>query len=121
MIRRNLSQAALAALLVGTALTGCGKVGPLRQAAPLFGDKAKADYQTQQAEAAAAKAAKQDKQHAPSTTTPLADQPDPAVDNAPRTKRDIQDPNQRLTPLSATPVDGSPNLLGAPVSVRPPN
>lgn len=121
MTRRNLSQAALVALLAGVTLTDCGKVGPLRQPAPLFGDKAKADYQTEKAKEAAAKAAKQDQQRAPSTQTPIADQPDPPVDNAPRTKRDIQDPNQRLTPLSAAPVDGSPNLLGAPVSVRPPN
>ena len=41
-------------------------------------------------------------------------------DNAPITKRDIQDPNQRLAPLSVQPVDGAPNPLGSPVSTRPP-
>ena len=41
-------------------------------------------------------------------------------ENAPVTKRDIQDPNQRLAPLSVQPVDGAPNPLGSPVSTRPP-
>ena len=41
-------------------------------------------------------------------------------DNAPLTKRDIQDPNQRLAPLSVQPVDGAPNPFGSPVSTRPP-
>ncbi len=41
-------------------------------------------------------------------------------ENAPRTKRDIQDPNTRLTPLSSQPVDGAPNPFGSPVSTRPP-
>lgn len=41
-------------------------------------------------------------------------------DNAPITKRDIQDPNTRLAPLSVQPVDGAPNPLGSPVSTRPP-
>ncbi len=41
-------------------------------------------------------------------------------ENAPRTKRDIQDPNTRLAPLSVQPVDGAPNPFGSPVSTRPP-
>ncbi len=41
-------------------------------------------------------------------------------ENAPITKRDIQDPNQRLSPLSVQPVDGAPNPFGSPVSTRPP-
>ena len=41
-------------------------------------------------------------------------------ENAPRTKRDIQDPNTKLTPLSVQPVDGAPNPFGSPVSTRPP-
>ncbi len=41
-------------------------------------------------------------------------------ENAPKTKRDIQDPNTRLTPLPTSPVDGAPNPFGSPVSTRPP-
>ena len=41
-------------------------------------------------------------------------------ENAPRTKRDIQDPNTRLAPLPVQPVDGAPNPFGSPVSTRPP-
>lgn len=47
-------------------------------------------------------------------------QPVTPEENAPKTKRDIQDPNTRLTPLSAAPVDGAPNPFGSPVSTRPP-
>jgi len=123
MTKRDARLTVLAAAALGLSLTGCGKMGPLVQPAPMFGDKAKADYQAKQAADAAGKAAKQDAQRAPVNPNAVADQPDPppSVDNAPKTKRDIQDPNQKLTPLSATPVDGSPNLLGAPVSTRPPN
>jgi hypothetical protein len=47
----------LAALLVaGALLSGCGKTGELEQPAPLFGAKAKADYQAKQAADAAARA-----------------------------------------------------------------
>jgi hypothetical protein len=108
-------------LVIATVLTGCGKLGPLDQPAPLFGDKLKADYQAKRNAEAAAKAAKANAQKAPANPNAAADQPDSPVDNTPRTKRDIQDPNQRLTPLSSTPVDGSPNLMGSPVSTQPPN
>ncbi len=110
-----------AALLLSGAMGGCGKLGPLDQPAPLFGAQAKADYQARRKADAEAKAAKDAAQRQPVNANAIADQPDPEIDNAPRTKRDIQDPNQKLTPLSATPVDGSPNLMGAPVSTRPPN
>jgi predicted small lipoprotein YifL len=47
-----------AALLVSLSLGACGKLGELEQPAPLFGDKAKADYAAQhQADAARARAA----------------------------------------------------------------
>lgn len=41
-------------------------------------------------------------------------------ENAPKTRRDIRDPNTRLAPLSTQPVDGAPNIFGSPVSTRPP-
>ena len=128
MAKRNATRSLLAVGLLALSLTACGKLGPLRQPAPMFGDAAVVDYlslrgRAKQAAEAAAKAAKAEKQRAPGNPNAVADQPDPppSSDNAPKTKRDIQDPNQKLTPLSSTPVDGSPNLLGAPVSTRPPN
>ena len=123
MTKRDARRPLAAIGLLALSLTACGKLGPLRQPPPMFGDAAKADYQARQAADAAAKAEKAEKQRAPVNPNAVADQPDPqpSSDNAPKTKRDIQDPNQKLTPLSATPVDGSPNLMGAPVSTRPPN
>ena len=103
-------------------LAACGKVGQLATPPPLIGEKAKADYQAKMAAEAAEKAAKAKAQNEP-TANPnaVADQPDPTLDNRPKTTRDIQDPNQKLTPLRASPVDGSPNPFGGPVSVTPPN
>ena len=123
MAKRNATRSLVAVGLLALSLTACGKLGPLRQPAPMFGDAARADYQAKQAAEDAARAAKAEKQRAPVNPNAVADQPDPppSSDNAPKTKRDIQDPNQKLTPLSSTPVDGSPNLMGAPVSTRPPN
>ena len=112
----------LLGLILALSLTACGKVGPLATPPPLIGEKAKADYQAKIAAEAAAKAAKAKAQNQP-TANPnaVADQPDPTLDNRPKSTRDIQDPNQKLTPLRATPVDGSPNPFGGPVSVTPPN
>ena len=47
------------------ALTACGRVGALDQPAPLYGAKAKADYQAKKAAAAAAKAPKGEGQPEP--------------------------------------------------------
>ena len=121
MKSRDTNLAVIAAALLGLTLSACGKLGPLDQPAPMFGDRARADYEAKKAADVAAKADKQAQTRAPTRSNAIADQPDPEIDNAPKTKRDIVDPNQRLTPLSATPVDGSPNLMGAPVSTRPPN
>jgi predicted small lipoprotein YifL len=46
----------IALLFASAALAGCGKTGDLEQPAPLFGAKAKADYDSRRAEAAAARA-----------------------------------------------------------------
>ena len=88
----------------------------------MIGDKAKAEYQAKMAAEAAAKAEKARTQgQVQSNPNAVADQPDAALDNAPKSTRDIQDPNQKLTPLRAAPVDGSPNPFGGPVAVTPPN
>lgn len=47
-------------LCVALLLAGCGKVGTLDQPAPLYGAKAKAEYQARKAAEAAAKAADKD-------------------------------------------------------------
>jgi predicted small lipoprotein YifL len=47
---------ALALLAAALALAGCGKTGSLEQPAPLFGAKAKADYDAKRAADAAARA-----------------------------------------------------------------
>jgi hypothetical protein len=54
MMIRVFAGLAVAALV----LAGCAKVGTLDRPAPLFGEKAKAEYRAQKAAAAAAKANK---------------------------------------------------------------
>lgn len=107
---------ALAALAAAAALSGCGQVGSLERPAPLFGERAKEDYRAEQAAAAAAA-----RRQAASQGRAVADQPDP-TDNAPVTKRDLQAPEQKLTPLSQTPLPGSiSDPRGAPPSLTAPN
>ncbi|MGH7011410.1 MAG: hypothetical protein ACREEX_11305 [Caulobacteraceae bacterium] len=60
------------ALLVG----GCAKVGNLERPAPLYGAKAKSQYQAEKAAAAKAAAEKSDEEGAPE---PVADPNDPAT------------------------------------------
>lgn len=50
----------VAVAIAAMALTACGKVGELERPAPLYGAKAKADYQARKAADAAAKAEKKD-------------------------------------------------------------
>lgn len=72
MSLRLIALASVAAL----ALAGCGKRGPLDQPPPMWGDKAKADYEAQQA----AKKAEKAEKRAPSANAPLP--VDPAQTNA---------------------------------------
>jgi hypothetical protein len=78
MTHRPLTIALLvSALGVGVALSGCGKTGELQQPAPLFGAKAKADYDAEQ-KAKAEEAAKR------ATPQPAsADPTDQPLDQAP--------------------------------------
>lgn len=98
------------------ALGACGRVGALEQPAPLYGQRAKEDYRaTQAADAAAARRAEAARGNA------AADQPDP-TDNAPATKRDLEAPEQKLTPLSQQPLSGTiQDPRGAPPSITAPN
>ena len=113
-----LSRAVLAAALtLATGLAGCGKQGVLQQPAPLFGSKAKADYAAQKAQEARDAAQRKEIERegsAVSSSGPTT------VDNAPLTRRDIQDPNQKLSPASSSPILGAPNLMGSPVQTTNP-
>ncbi|MGI8841098.1 MAG: hypothetical protein ACR2F8_10030 [Caulobacteraceae bacterium] len=84
MMRPTLMILGVAAL----ALSACGKVGALDQPAPLYGEKAKADYQAKQ-EAAAAKAKKDDQ---PDAVTPDKTY-DPNADPSPQRTLPIQGTN----------------------------
>jgi hypothetical protein len=115
---QGLKRAAGAALLFAAAvsLAACGKQGVLEQPAPLFGARAKAEY-----EARKAQEARDDAQRAaqrPSSSSAAPGDVSTGNDNAPRTTREVLDPAQRLTPASRSPVPGAPNPLGAPVDPR---
>jgi len=67
--------------LAAFALAGCGKVGTLDQPAPLWGEKTKAKYEAQKAQAAAAKVAKDEAN--PPETLPDGRGYDPKLDPGP--------------------------------------
>ena len=114
------------ALIFAGALAACGTEGDLERPAPLFGQAAQRQYEADRA--AGRTSGTSDVDAASTRRTPLqtdnsgraAGSPPEDEDDAPRTTRDIQDPAQKLTPLSAAPIEGPPNPLGPPVSTRPP-
>ena len=102
------------------ALTACGGTGPLQQPPPLFGQKAKDDYNAQKA--AQASAAANARAASNQNATGSAEREANAVDNdEPLSTRDIQDPDAKLTTPRDSPVPGAPNPLGPTVSTTPPN
>jgi len=118
--------------LAALSLVGCGKIGPLEQPAPLFGARAKAQYKADQQQAQA-----RSQQSAPPDTTGSAERQvdgepasnatglensmDNAVDDAPRTTRDVKDPDTEMTLPRDSPVPGEPNPGGPMPSLTPPN
>ena len=80
-------------------LAACGRVGPLDQPAPLYGEKAKADYQARKKAAAAAAKASRDE-----------DQPEPLAPDTPGPD------TPRTTPgnLRTNPAQGMRSLPDAP-------
>ena len=79
------------------ALAACGKVGPLDQPAPLYGEKAKAQYEAKKEAAAAAKAkAKEEDQ--PESITPDR----------------TYDPNADPGPMRSMPAPGQPSMPNGP-------
>jgi len=111
-LKTNIILLAGASAIMGAGLGGCGKLGPLEQPAPLYGQHAREDYE--------AKRAARGVQTENSTTVPAADQPDPNANDAPRTMRDLKDPGQQNVPASQAPVDGIPDPMGPRPSMSPP-
>jgi hypothetical protein len=71
MIARPLMIACgVAAMLAGAGLAGCGKTGQLERPAPLFGERAKAEYDAQKRKEAADHAAAERARAASTVTTP---------------------------------------------------
>lgn len=91
------------------ALAGCGKQGALERPGPLFGSRARAEYEAERAQEARDEAQRSEQRANEGTATGPAQE-------GPPTTRDVLDPNQRLNPASAAPVPGAPNPFGSPVS-----
>ena len=108
-----LTGAMLAAVMAG-GLGGCGKKGVLETPAPLFGERAKSDYDAQRRAASAQPA------NGPTKSVPAADQPDPNADNAPPSTRDVKAPEQMDQPITQAPIPGAPDLMGPTPSMKPP-
>jgi predicted small lipoprotein YifL len=119
---------------VALTLVGCGKIGPLEQPAPLFGARAKAQYRADRQEAQAASQAqagsqrdttgsaeRQVEREPASNATGLENSMDNEVDDAPRTTRDVKDPDTELTLPRNSPVPGAPNPGGTMPDLTPPN
>jgi hypothetical protein len=119
--------------LLALSVVGCGKIGPLEQPAPLFGARAKAQYQADKQTAQAAReqgaaprdttgsAERQVDNEPASNSTGLENSTDNQVDDAPRTTRDVKDPDTEMTTPRDSPVPGEPNPGGPMPSLTPPN
>jgi predicted small lipoprotein YifL len=99
-------------LCASASLAACGKQGVLEQPAPLFGTRAKAQYEAQKAQEARDDAQRAAQRPASSTSSGNTST---GNDDAPRTTREVLDPAQKLTPASRAPIPGAPNPMGAPV------
>jgi predicted small lipoprotein YifL len=119
--------------LVALSVAGCGKIGPLQQPAPLFGARAKAQYKAdrQQAQAGSQQgdaqrdttgsAERQVDNEPVSNATGLENSLDNEVDDAPRTTRDVKDPDTQMTTPRNSPVPGEPNPGGPTPDLTPLN
>jgi hypothetical protein len=107
---RSLAILAGMTLLAAVPLAGCGKQGALERPAPLFGSRARAEYEAQRA---------QDARDAAQRAAQTGGEVQPAPGNSPPTTREVRDPNQRLDPASAAPLPGAPNPFGGPTSAVP--
>lgn len=117
--RLGLAVAGCGLILAAAGLCACGAEGSLSRPGPYFGSAAKEQYAVDKANGRTSGDPAIDAAARRPLGSNLATKP-ADQDNAPRTTRDIQDPAQKLTPLSTSPVEGLPNPLGSPVSTRPP-
>jgi hypothetical protein len=108
--RRPLLWLAAAALIAG-GLAGCGKTGLLEQPAPLFGEKAKAQYNAQKKEEADAKARSNAARKA-QQTGPIVDDPD--SQQTPNGPYNPPNPDHRSDPLAHGPQGAIPDPATAP-------
>ncbi len=101
---------AILTLLAAVAVTACGKIGPLDQPAPLYGDKAKAKYEAEKAAAAQATAGKND------AGAPESLPGDPAYDvNAdPAPQRTLPIPGTNPSPNGPAPQGALPDPFNHP-------
>ena len=106
-VRAALSLGACATIAGAALLSGCGRQAVLEQPAPLFGQHAKAEYQQRKAEEAQEAQARSAQQRSDAGSAERTGQPPPGADDAPRTTRELQDPNQQLTPASSNPIPGT--------------
>ena len=106
---RNRKTLALIGFAALVALSACGKQGALDRPAPLFGSRARAEYEAERAQEANDDAQRR---------TQGATAADPET-NRTNSKREVLDPNQKLSPASVAPPPGAPNPFGAPVSTTP--
>lgn len=102
------SAALILGLVAVAGLSACGKMGSLERPAPLFGARAKAEYEAERAQEA-----RDDAQRRAQSS---GDQPQTPNENS---RREVLDQNQRLAPASAAPMPGAPNPIGSPASVSP--
>ena len=116
--------ALIAAAALATA--ACGREGSLERPGPMFGLSRTADDPQAQptGSATSERRAKDAQTTAPYNSTATGNTTSSAAanddDNVPITKHDLRDPAQRLTPLSASPIQGLSDPLGPPVSTKPP-
>jgi predicted small lipoprotein YifL len=129
--RLHLAGVAAVALVVlgaGLGIAGCGKIGPLEQPAPLFGARAKAQYAADRQQAQAASQPSSPRETTGSAERQVDAEPNGVVnsmdneeDDAPRTTRDVPDPDTQMTTPRDSPVPGEPNPGGPMPSLTPPN
>ena len=105
------------ALIAAAALAAaaCGREGSLERPGPMFG-LARADEQPQDHGRPVPQTSSSNRTADGRSAGNTTDDDD----NTPTTARDIRDPAQRLTPLSASPLPGLSDPLGPPVSTKPP-